>query len=120
MIFGEQSLVFIVIASVINIYRPTLGNFEVQFQWLNLDHTKFDKKRLFYNRLKILKIVIHYKVFVVVALVQGGMEVLHMVIGAVQPIIDSNVYSISLVKVIRHSTLYSDISRTWFYMYYYV
>ena len=46
------------------------------------------------------------------ALVQGGMEVLHIVIGAVQPIIDSNVYSISLVKVIKHSTLYSDISRT--------
>ena len=43
------------------------------------------------------------------ALVQGGMEVLHMVIGAVQHIIDSNVYSISLVKDIRHSTLYSDI-----------
>ena len=46
------------------------------------------------------------------ALVQGGIEVLRMVIGAVQPIIDSNVYSISLVKVIRQSTLYSDISRT--------
>ena len=46
------------------------------------------------------------------ALVQGGMEVLHMVIGAVQTIIDCNVYSISLVKVIKHSTLYSDISRT--------
>ena len=46
------------------------------------------------------------------ALVQVGMEVLHMVIGAVQPITDSNVYSISLVKVIRQSTLYSDISRT--------
>ena len=43
-----------------------------------------------------------------------------MVIGAVQPIIDSNIYSISLIKVMRHSTLYSDISRTWFYMYYYV
>ena len=46
------------------------------------------------------------------SLVQGGMEVLHMVIGAVQPIIDSNVYLISIVKVIRHNTLYSDISRT--------
>ena len=46
------------------------------------------------------------------ALIQGGMEVLRMVIGAVQPIIDSNVYSISLVKVIRHSTLYSDIFLT--------
>ena len=45
------------------------------------------------------------------ALIQGGMEVLRMVIGAVQPIIDNNVYSISLVKFIRHSTLYSDISR---------
>ena len=46
------------------------------------------------------------------ALIQGGMEVLRMVIGAVQPIRDSNVYSISLVKVIRQSTLYSDIYRT--------
>ena len=46
------------------------------------------------------------------ALIQGGMEVLRMVIVAVKPIIDSNVYSISLVKVNRLSTLYSDIYRT--------